>query len=78
MTKDFAVDLFEKTSALVDRVLEAEKRPKEEVVRPRLLDFVPHQHERREVLERTSEVLSVVLGVTLVIVGTLPPGPNNP
>lgn len=78
VTKEFAVDLFEKTAALIDRVLESEKKSKERVLRPRLLDFAPQQHERREVLERTSEVLPVVMGVTLVIVGTPPPAQNNP
>ena len=83
INKGFADDLFGKTVAVVDRVLEIEKKAKEDVIRPHLLDFDPQRHDRREVLERTSEVLSVVLGVTLVIVGTPPPAPqpivpNNP
>lgn len=79
VTQDFAVELFDKTSALVDRVLESERKGTEKVVIPRMLEFAPRQHERREVLERTSEVLSVVLGVTLVIVGAPPPpAQSNP
>lgn len=34
-----------------------------------LLDYNPKNHERREVLKRTSQVLSVFFGLTLVLVG---------
>ena len=82
--KDFAVGLFDKTTALVEHVLDSEKRGKGPTACPRLLDFDARINERREVLQRTSDILSVVLGVTLVIVGTPPPAParnaaqNNP
>jgi hypothetical protein len=77
VTRDFAVELFNKTSTLVNRVFETERKTKEEIEKPRLLDFDTQQHDRREVLERTSEILSVVMGVTLVIVGTPPPATQN-
>jgi len=72
VTQKFAVELFDKTANLVDRILDKEKRGNQPIVRPRLLDFDARGHERREVLQRTSDILSVVLGVTLVIVGTPP------
>lgn len=74
VTNEFAVELFDKTSDLVNRLLESERRGNKPVVRPRLLDFDPRRSERGEVLRRTSEVLSVMLGVTLVVVGTRNPG----
>jgi hypothetical protein len=70
VTKEFAVQLFDKTKDLVDRLLVGEKREDEAVVRPRLLDFDAGREGRGVVLRRTSEILSVVLGVTLVVVGT--------
>jgi hypothetical protein len=73
INQEFAVQLFDKTIALVDRVLEVEKRGDQPVARPALLNFDARPRERREVLERTSEILSVLLGVTLVVVGTREP-----
>lgn len=73
VTHQFAVELFNKTTALVDRVLESEKIGDERPARPALLDFDARPRERREVLRRTSEILSVLLGVTLVIVGERAP-----
>lgn len=67
--KPFAEDLFDKTAQVVKRVLEREDRRNVQAALP-LLDFNPHQAERREVLLRTSQILSVLLGVTLVLVGT--------
>ena len=84
VNKAFAIRLFDKATALVDHVLDSEKRGKQLPARPRLLDFDAGAHEKREVLQRTSDILSVTLGVTLVIVGTRPPAPapvvvpNNP
>jgi len=82
INRDFAVEVFDKTNDLVNRIVESERRENEDFVRPRLLDDGARNQDRRQLLQHTSELLSVVLGVTLVIVGTPPPaqpiGPNNP
>ena len=69
VTKAYATELFDKTSAVVRKVLSREE-PKAMAAALPLLDFNPNQVERQEVLIRTSQILSVVLGVTLVLVGT--------
>lgn len=67
--KLFAEELFERTASVVRRVVQMEERRTARAALP-LLDFNPAQAERRDILLRTSQILSVVLGVTLVIVGT--------
>jgi len=67
--KPFADALFEKTAAVVRRVLEREDLYARQAALP-LMDFNPHQEDRHGVLLRTSQILSVVLGLTLVVVGT--------
>jgi hypothetical protein len=67
--KLFADDLFEKTSTTLKRVLAKEERRMMTAAIP-LLDFNPHQAETRDVFIRTSQILSVALGVTLMVVGT--------
>jgi hypothetical protein len=69
VNKEFAEELFDKTAAVVRRVLGKEQQ-RAEPARVELLDFNPQQRERGDVLIRTSEILSVMLGVTLVVVGT--------
>lgn len=65
----FAQALFEKTSATVRRVLEREEPRSMRAALP-LLDFDPQQMETQDVFLRTSQILSVMLGVTLIMVGT--------
>lgn len=77
ITDQFALQLFEKTTTLVDRVIESERVGDERPPRPSLLDFDPYRRNRRETLKRTSEILSVLLGVTLVIVGQRAPVQAN-
>jgi hypothetical protein len=69
--KPFADELYEKTSATVKRVLEREDRFARQLAFP-LMDFNPHDEDRRSVLLRTSQILSVMFGATLVVVGTSP------
>ena len=69
MNKEFSVALFNKTTAIVDRILESERKGDKQIARPELLNFDVQARERSEILRRTSEILSVLLGVTLVIVG---------
>jgi hypothetical protein len=69
VTKAYATELFEKTAHVVRKVREREEPEAMAPALP-LLDFNPNQMERRDVLIRTSQILSVVLGVTLVLVGT--------
>ena len=66
--KPFASALFDKTARVVRTVLEKEQPRTMRAALP-LLDFNPNQAEREAVLIRTSQILSVVLGVTLVLVG---------
>jgi hypothetical protein len=68
LDKRFSEELFQRSAAIVRRVVEAEDRRAAGVALP-LLDFNPHQADRREILLRTSQILSVTLGVTLVLVG---------
>jgi len=67
--KQFAEELFQKTSNVVKRVLQREAKGDVQATLP-LLDFNPRRAEHRDVLLRTSQILSVVFGVTLVLVGT--------
>jgi hypothetical protein len=67
--KPFAEQLFAKTAATLRRVVEREEPRVRQAALP-LLDFNPHHHEQRDILLRTSQILSVTLGVTLVLVGT--------
>lgn len=80
----FAAELFEKTAETAKSALtkehekrrkrrrkksEAAEEPSERVEDLELLHFDPRHHERRDVLKRTSQVLSVFFGLTLVLVG---------
>lgn len=65
----FATDLFDKTAEVVRAALSKEE-PKTMNAAIPLLDFNPNDAERREVLIRTSQILAVFLGVTLVLVGS--------
>ena len=67
--KGFAEALFERTAAAVRQVIEREDHRVARAALP-LLDFNPRSAERNAVLLRASQVVSVVLGATLVIVGT--------
>jgi hypothetical protein len=67
--KHFANELFDKTAEVVRKIVKREERHLFESAVP-LLDFNPQQAERKDVLLRTSQILSVFLGVTLVLVGT--------
>jgi hypothetical protein len=67
--KAFAEALFERTAVAVMQVIEREDRRVARAALP-LLDFNPESAERNEVLLRASQIASVVLGATLVIVGT--------
>jgi hypothetical protein len=67
--KGFTERLFEKTSGLAKAVLDREERARTQLVRP-LLDRPRQEADRRTFLLRTSEILSAVFGVTLVLVGT--------
>lgn len=67
--KPFADNLFEKAAHAIRGALEKEGRLHFEPALP-LLDFNPRRAERKEVLLRTSQILSVFLGVTLILVGT--------
>lgn len=64
--KKFAEELFDKTAAVVRSVVQREEKREPALS---LLNFNPRQAERSEILFRTSQILSVTLGVTLVIVG---------
>lgn len=63
----FAKDLYEKTAVFVRRIIqnvEGERDPAS------ILDFNPRNTTRGDLLIRTSQLLAVTLGVTLVLVGT--------
>jgi hypothetical protein len=64
----FAERLYEKTRDLARRLVAEEEPVAARIARP-LLDVKPHR-ERRDLLLRTADILSAVLGVTLVLVGT--------
>jgi hypothetical protein len=64
----FSVELFERARSVVRESLEFEDTAARGSA-IRLLDFDPRQRTRAEVLRRTSEILSVTLGVTLLLVG---------
>jgi hypothetical protein len=65
----FAEHLFDKTREIARRVVEEEQLPRDQVVRP-LLDEAPVERSRTAFLLRTADILSAVLGVTLVLVGS--------
>lgn len=67
--KQFGEELFERSAAVVRRLVESEDRSIAGLTLP-LLDFNPREADRREILLRTSQILSVAVGVTLVLVGT--------
>lgn len=67
--RDFAVNLFDKTAKVVRSVLQKEEPNAQAAALP-LLKFNPNHAARKEILLKTSQILSVVLGVTLVLVGT--------
>lgn len=66
----FAIDLFNRTRSVIDASLRHEERAIAQKAIP-LLDFDPSGATRGDILRRTSEVLSVTLGVTLVLVGAV-------
>jgi hypothetical protein len=78
---EFANDLFRKAAVSAEKVLVAERRKtrrrhaEQDEERPQdiedieLLAFDPAQHPAQNVLRRTSQVLAVFFGVTLVLVG---------
>jgi hypothetical protein len=67
--KSFVDELFDKAHEVVKKRLYTEERRAKPDAVP-LLDFNPRQSDRREVLLRTSQILSVMLGLTLVLVGS--------
>ena len=69
VSRRFAKDLFDRNSDVVRTVL-AKEGPKAARAALPLLDFNPNHAEQREILERTSQILAVFLGVTLVLVGS--------
>lgn len=70
VNKAYAKGLFDKTTEIVRTVLLKEERTTVAAAAFPLLDFNPNRAEQRDVLFRTSQILAVVLGVTLVLVGT--------
>jgi len=64
----FAVNIFQRTSDAARKLITEEEKRQVQAIVP-LLDFHASNHSRMEILERTSEILSVFFGVTLVIVG---------
>ncbi len=66
--EEFSTELFETTSREIRAIVQEEER---DVHFPQvaLLQFDPRQHTRREILNRTSQLLSVFLGLTLLLVG---------
>jgi hypothetical protein len=66
--KPFADALFQRTAGVVRHVIEREEG-RDAAALP-LLDFNPGRAERSELLLRASQIASVVLGATLVIVGS--------
>lgn len=64
----FAASLFEKTVANVRILIEQEEKQIKQTILP-LLDFHPRNQNRANILIRTSQILSVFFGLTLVIVG---------
>jgi hypothetical protein len=67
--RHFAEELFEKTSTAARKVLEREHHG-EKITEPELLLVPVAQPTERDLLLKSSEILSVFLGVTLVLVGT--------
>lgn len=67
--KRFAVGLFEKSTEVVRGVLERED-PKVSQAASAILDLDLDESTRGDILIRTSQILSVYLGVTMVLVGT--------
>lgn len=69
VNKPYATELFERAAHVVRAVLEKEARRTFQAALP-LLDFNPNQAKRGDILIHTSQILSVFLGVTMVLVGT--------
>lgn len=84
LNKEFASELFEKASETAKSALIEERKRKERPRKKKsesdeeeideakdieLLQFDPKHHEQNAVLKRTSQVLSVFFGLTLVLVG---------
>ena len=67
----FAVRVFQKTAESAKRLIGHEVRVDTGRLVP-LLDFDPINQPREQVLVRTSQVLSVFFGLTLVVVGQAP------
>jgi hypothetical protein len=64
----FSLDRFERTVGAVRELMHYEERRIAEQAVP-LLEFEPARQSRGAVLARTSEILAVVFGLTMVIVG---------
>jgi hypothetical protein len=71
--ENFSTELFEATSREIRTLVQEEER-EAHLPQVALLQFDPHQHTRREILNRTSQLLSVFFGLTLLLVGQRPPG----
>ena len=69
LDRGYAERLFEKTRVIVRRAIQQEDIRTVEAAVP-LLDFGVEAATRGELLLRTAEVLSTVVGVTMVLVGT--------
>jgi len=69
LDRNFAENVFERARA---SILRSRRREDPQLARAALpiMDVLPRQLERNELLRRTSDLLSVFVGVTLVIVGT--------
>lgn len=85
LNRDFAAELFEKTAETAKTAITEENKQKKKALKKKsepnllkesdltkdidLLQYDPRRHERNDVLKRTSQVLSVFFGLTLVLVG---------
>lgn len=69
INKTFAENLFAETKGVVKRIIEVEEPNWREAILP-ILDFNAEEAPQKEVLLKISEILSIFLGTTLVIVGT--------
>jgi hypothetical protein len=68
LDRGFAGTLFEKIASTVRLLIGREERQLTQDILP-LLDFNPRNQSRANILVRTSQILSVFFGLTLVIVG---------
>jgi hypothetical protein len=66
----FAVGLFNKAARLVSDILEPDEGTSAQPTAIPLLDLDVNRTTREDILLRTSDILSVVLGATLVLIGT--------